>query len=262
MPAPLHRDLSAGPVAGPGAAPAVGRGRRPANRPIADDDLLRALRDACVAAGGILSQTQLERRGRAAAPGGPGYRPYRRRWGRWANVLAALRVWVAGHDPGFAYRDRLPGADRVPDPPLVRPPPGGEYGTPIAVPGMLHAPVDVTGVLLLFGLMARELGFVIAHVEGAAGGRPAARAAPSWPVPSCEARRRHGDVWERLRLAFVFDSRELRGRELRGREPPGRDPAGHDPGAAGIDLLVCWAHGWAECPLAVLDLRREVAKRA
>jgi hypothetical protein len=227
--------------------------RRPhlATRAIPDDDLLRHLRDACVAAGRVLSQKQFERRGKSGDPGCPGYRPYRRRWGRWANVLAALRVWVAAHDPGFPHRRQLPGADAVADPPLVPPPPSGDYGEAINIPGMLHAPVNAAGVVLLFGVLARELGFAIAHVSGApvSGAQVGGQVSACEP-PSCEARRRHGDVWERRRLAFAFASQDLKGRELKNRDP------------AGCDLLVCWTHDWPDCPVEVVELKREAAKHA
>lgn len=219
--------------------------RRPhlATRAIPADELLRRLRDACVAAGRVLSQTQLERlRAAGGGSGCPSYRLYRRRWGSWPAVLAALRVWVAAHDPEFPYRGQLPGTDAAPDPPLVPPPPGGNpfadrnRGERINIPGMLHAPVDVSGVVLLFGLLARELGFAIAHVGGRVSGGEG---------PSCEAKRRHGDVWERKRLAFAFASRDLETRDL-----------------AGCDLLVCWAHDWPDCPAEVIALKTEAAKHA
>jgi hypothetical protein len=31
---------------------------------------------------------------------------------------------------------------------------------------------------------------------------------------------------------------------------------------AGCDLIVCWEHNWPECPLEVLELRKEIAKIA
>lgn len=226
-----------------------------ATRAIPDDDLLRRLRDACVAAGRVpASQTQFERLRASGDQACPSYRPYRRRWGRWPTVLAALRVWVAAHDPGFPHRSQLPGADAAPEPPLVPPPAGGDYGDRINIPGMLHAPVDVSGVVLLFGVLARELGFAIAHVSGAhVGGRCA-----DGKGPSCEVKRRHGDLWERRRLAFAYASRDLQGR---GPETPHLEiPHLAAGGLAGHDLLVCWAHDWPECPVEVIELRREAVK--
>ena len=32
----------------------------------------------------------------------------------------------------------------------------------------------------------------------------------------------------------------------------------HDPG--GCDIIVCWRHNWPECPLEVVELRKEVGR--
>ena len=91
---------------------------------------------------------------------------------------------------------------------------------------------------------------------------PAARGlppGPSWPArggrtcgeplafrallfaPDCTARRRvAGGRWESVRIEFEFRSRSFR-------------EHGHD--AAGCDVIVCWEHDWADCPLEVLALR-------
>jgi hypothetical protein len=33
----------------------------------------------------------------------------------------------------------------------------------------------------------------------------------------------------------------------------------HDPN--GCDIIVCWEHNWPECPLEVIELKKEIAKR-
>ena len=32
----------------------------------------------------------------------------------------------------------------------------------------------------------------------------------------------------------------------------------HDPN--GCDIIVCWEHNWPECPLEVIELKKEIAK--
>lgn len=203
-----------------------------ANQKIPDDDLLRTLRDACLAAGHVVSQSEFDRICTKGASQGR-FKPYHRRWGRWPNVLAALRVWVAVNDPDFLFRADLPGAETVPDPGPRAPLPARRYGAPMNFRGVLHEPVNEPGVILLFGVLARDLGFGIESVHAS--------------FPDCEAKRRTGvDTWERVRIEFEYESRNFK-------------VHGHDPG--GCDLIVCWAHTWPDCPLPVLELRAEVEKR-
>lgn len=197
---------------------------------LTDDEMMRVLRDACVAAGGIVSRAHFARKA--------GYRPATlyRRWGSWHSVLLALRAWVAAHDPGFAFLDALPRADG--SLPARRPSDGAagrerRYGAPLNFRGVLHEPVNEAGVILLFGALAQELGFAVEHVAGS--------------FPDCEAKRRRDDIWERVRLEFEFESRNFKV---------------HNHDRAGCDLIVCWSHNWPECPLDVIELKTEVAKRA
>jgi hypothetical protein len=102
------------------------------------------------------------------------------------------------------------------------------FGEPIDCRHMRHAP----GVILLFGILAPDLGFLVESVQNG--------------FPDCEAKRaldHHGRTWQHVRIEFEYRSRNFRDH-------------GHDP--AGCDLLVCWVHDWAECPLEVLELRRIV----
>lgn len=104
------------------------------------------------------------------------------------------------------------------------------YGDPIDFRGVRHAPVDVGGVIFLFGMIARELGF---HVEAMTSG-----------FPRCEAKRQLAPgKWARLRIDFELESRQFR-------------DAGRNPGAC--DLVVCWRDTWPDRPasLDVLSLER------
>ena len=104
------------------------------------------------------------------------------------------------------------------------------YGDPIEFRGVRHAPVDVGGVIFLFGMVARELGF---NVEAMSSG-----------FPRCEAKRQiAAGKWSRLRIDFELESRHFR-------------DAGRNPGAC--DLIVCWRDTWPDRPAAldVLALER------
>lgn len=103
------------------------------------------------------------------------------------------------------------------------------YGNPIDFRGLRHEPVNEDGVIFLFGMVARELGYLVEAVQAG--------------FPDCEAKRQI-DVgkWQRVRIEFEFESRNFRDH-------------GHPPD--GCDLIVCWRHNWPECPpiLEVIELR-------
>ena len=104
------------------------------------------------------------------------------------------------------------------------------YGNPIDFRGLRHEPVNEGGVVFLFGMVARELGYLVEAVQAG--------------FPDCEAKRQVGPgKWQRVRIEFEFESRNFRDH-------------GHPPD--GCDLIVCWRHNWAECPphLEVVELAK------
>jgi len=71
------------------------------------------------------------------------------------------------------------------------------YGAPMQIPGLAYEPVNEMGVVLLFGIMARSLGF---HVE---------RVQPDFP--DCEAMREmQPGKWQRVRVEFEYESRNFK----------------------------------------------------
>lgn len=100
------------------------------------------------------------------------------------------------------------------------------YGDPIDFRGLRHKPVNEQGVIFLFGMVAKELGFM---VEGIQTG-----------FPDCEGKRQIGPgKWQRVRIEFEFESRNFRD---------------HGHTSSGCDVIVCWRHNWPECPIEVLEL--------
>lgn len=102
------------------------------------------------------------------------------------------------------------------------------YGNPIDFRGLRHEPVNENGVVFLFGIVARELGFLVEAVQAG--------------FPDCEAKRQIAPgKWQRVRIEFEYESRNFLAH-------------GHD--VDGCDVIVCWHYNWADCPgsLEVVEL--------
>jgi hypothetical protein len=110
------------------------------------------------------------------------------------------------------------------------------YGLPIVFDALLHAPVNELGVICLFSMMAKRLGFFIDGLQAA--------------FPDCYAKRPlGGGAWQHVAIEFEFESRSFRHH-------------GHPPD--GCDIIVCWNHNWADCPknLQVIELSEEIKRLA
>lgn len=102
------------------------------------------------------------------------------------------------------------------------------YGNFLAMGPMVCAPTNENGVLVLFGTMAERLGFLILRVQ--------------LGFPDVEAWRVVGpDRLQRVRIEVEYQSRNFLAH-------------GHDP--KGCDLIVCWEHNWASCPVEVIELKK------
>jgi hypothetical protein len=102
------------------------------------------------------------------------------------------------------------------------------YGNPIDFRGLRHEPVNEQGVVFLFGMIARELGYYVEAVQTG--------------FPDCEAKRQVGrNNWQRVRIEFEFESRNFRD---------------HGHACDGCDVIVCWRHNWPDLPdgLEVVEL--------
>ena len=102
------------------------------------------------------------------------------------------------------------------------------YGKPIDFRGLRHEPVNEQGVVLLFGLVAKELGYRVEAVQSG--------------FPDCEAKRQIGpERWQRVHIEFEFESRNFRD---------------HGHPLTGCDVIVCWRHNWPDCPphIEILEL--------
>ena len=111
-----------------------------------------------------------------------------------------------------------------------------ELGLPLSFRALRQAPVNEQGVVLLFGMVAKDLGFQIEIVQK--------------KFPDCEALRpidKNGSRWQRVRIEFEYKSSNFRAHR-------------HD--CKECDVIVCWEHDWPQCPLEVIELRKVVGKLA
>lgn len=271
---------------------AAGLTRYPKNVYVSDEKIFRAMHAAFLKLKGVKTRQQMVRiYGHSSSL-------LMLRFGKWRDALVAFRRWCEVNEPGFPYFGELPevgsgagaGSGRgpvgsggedgsLPDPaPVLGPgskprdrfsragrpkkvwavtsgrkvvraparlspsPHDGdesegkslarrEMGAFINFRCLAHAPVNEAGVILLFGMIAGEIGYSIDNVQGG--------------FPDCEGKRRvSAERWERVRIEFEYRSRNFVRHQ-------------HDP--RGCDLIVCWEHDWAECPLEVIELKSVIA---
>ena len=110
------------------------------------------------------------------------------------------------------------------------------YGNPTRFRGLRHEPVNEQGVVLLFAMLAKELGYLVEAVQTG--------------FPDCEAMRQvTPERWQRVRIEFEFESRNFRD---------------HGHPSTGCDVIVCWRHNWDECPenMEVVELSRVIKSLA
>jgi hypothetical protein len=174
-------------------------------------------------------------------------------FGSWAGVPSAFRRFAGEQTEWSDVLALLPGPDTTP---LVRErnreatarDPSSTparsrklvdrrtYGEPINFRWLRHAPVNEAGVTILFGMVARDLGYLVESVQAG--------------FPDCEAKRPIASgQWQRVRIEVEFESRNFRD---------------HGHSANDCDVIVCWAHNWPECPahIEVIELSRVIRQLA
>ncbi len=155
-----------------------------------------------------------------------------------SRPLQAGREIPTGHAPEVAEEgEEQEDTEEVEVEPVTqdRPVPisrGNIYGDFINFRGLQHAPVNEQGVVFLFGMICRELGYVVEIVK------------PGFP--DCEAKREvRPGMWQRVRIEFEFRSRTFRSH-------------GHDPDQC--DVIVCWQDNWPDCPIEVVELKSAIQR--
>src|SRR6516225_4345814 len=105
--------------------------------------------------------------------------PLSRRFASWLQVPKAIKKLGPWNAPTAGRRK-----------------PMNVYGPPIQLKAMSHGPTNEAGVMVLFGIVAEDLGFVVTMVQTA--------------YPDCEAMRRlDEEKCERLRIEFEHESRNF-----------------------------------------------------
>lgn len=162
------------------------------------------------------------------------FRDFARDQSEWSDVLALLPVAPPKQTAGISFSSA---SGRLLDSTSSTPLPQQRYskledrptyGNPIDFRGLRHEPVNEQGVVFLFGMVARELGYMVEAVQAG--------------FPDCEAKRQIGaGTWQRVRIEFEFESRNFRD---------------HGHSEDGCDVIVCWRHNWPDCPphLEVVEL--------
>ena len=116
------------------------------------------------------------------------------------------------------------GAYALPDRPV--------YGPPLTTMHLACGPTNEAGVMFLFAMLAKDLGFVVELIRT--------------EYPDCEALRQVGEErWQRVWIEFEYESRNF---------------LKHFHDAKKCDIIVCWKHNWPECPLEVIELRGRVKR--
>jgi hypothetical protein len=105
------------------------------------------------------------------------------------------------------------------------------YGAALTNLPMIYAPMNEMGVVLLFGAVARKLGFIITWIGTV--------------FPDGEAMREVAPgKYQPVRIEFEYDSRNF---------------MKHMHDSSKCDVIVCWVHNWTECPLEVVELSKAVS---
>jgi hypothetical protein len=129
---------------------------------------------------------------------------YKKRFGRWHDVLLAFRQWLEHNKANFSFMDNLPLDSsihvRTDEGSIVQAAPGTQqwqslggstYGSFLNFRGLQHAPLNEQGVVFLFGMVCNELGFVVEIIQSG--------------YPDCEAKRcidKKRDKWEKVKIEF------------------------------------------------------------
>ena len=172
-------------------------------------------------------------------------RPFKRRFGKWADTLDYYRKWkdersakqaeeshgislTQRDDSGLVVAETRPYSSKS-HTPAHQTRQQQLYGEPIDFRGLRHAPINEQGVVFLFGMVSRELGFYIEAIQQG--------------FPDCEGKYLHDEKqnrWAKGRIECEYKA-------------SGFQQHGHDPSKC--DFIVCWIHDWPDCPIKVIKLK-------
>ncbi len=104
-------------------------------------------------------------------------------------------------------------------------------GEKIDFQGLTYAPVNELGVVYLFGILSKDLGFEVESVQSG--------------FPDCAARRRiKNNKWQKDRIEIEYRSSNF---------------IEHRHDITKCDIIVCWENDLHNCPLEIIPLLEDVA---
>ena len=214
---------------------------------LADDDLFMSLLEVEQQIGHDPSFSEYR-----ANEGTLSSQPFRTRFGKWDSTLQHYLKWklervdsatipdeahldsdvTDGHGASASTRasagePQTEAFGRLRKPPQL-------FGQPIDFRGLRHAPINEQGVVYLFGMVSRELGFSVEALQQG--------------FPDCEGKYLHDktrQLWAKARIEFEFRASNFR-------------EHGHDENEC--DVIVCWENDWPDCPLRVVELKSEIMR--
>jgi hypothetical protein len=175
-------------------------------------------------------------------------KPFADRFGAWDAMLQHYSKWkaergsAAGHGRDHADA-RSVAEDAVDQPDVEQPPealrsnshrPPQLFGAPIDFRGLRHAPINEQGIVYLFGMVSRELGFSVEALQQG--------------FPDCEGKCLHDkrrQLWAKARMEFEFRASNF---------------CEHNHKVSECDVIVCWENDWPDCPLRVVELKSEIMR--
>jgi hypothetical protein len=102
--------------------------------------------------------------------------------------------------------------------------------------GIVYAPVNRAGVLLIFSRLLDEFDMLVEETDADCRHIMARRRVDTGQPGSSR--------WERVKIAFAYESLEIQEQNI-------IDTNSQD----NADLLICWQHNWPECSLETFELR-------
>lgn len=168
-------------------------------------------------------------------------RPYKTRFGKWEDVLRIYRKWkidnqianTAGSSQPPCPNNNATIAASSPSIKKIKKP-EQFYGEPMEFRGLRHAPINEQGVVFLFGMICRELGFNIEAVQQG--------------FPDCEGKYLYDqkkNLWAKARIEFEYKAKTF---------------IEHGHNLDHCDFIVCWINNWQDCPINIIELKTEILK--
>jgi hypothetical protein len=168
-----------------------------------------------------------------------------KRFGKWSDMIVDYRKWKGENGGRGSTAEDKPQEGKLSDVPRRKPEITLQqttaretlqrfYGEPIDFRGLRHAPINEQGVVYLFGMVSRELGFNVEAIQQG--------------FPDCEAKYLFDakkQLWAKARIEFEYKASSF-------------NEHGHDPNQC--DYIVCWINDWPESPIRVIELRTSILR--